>query len=131
MINLDFFGQDAKFHHIGVAVKSIKDISPASEIIVDSAQKVRVALTLLYGIKLELLEPCGEDSPINGSLKKGAKLVHICYAVADIEKAIKECKARGFYCIAQPLPSAAFSGDIAWVYSRDYGLFELLQERKG
>jgi|TARA_B100001964_G_scaffold192152_1_gene214753 hypothetical protein len=130
VIALNFFGKKAKFHHIGVVVKSIKDVSPASEIIVDSVQKVHVSLVQLHGIKLEFIEPSGDDSPVIKSLKEGTKLVHICYTVDDIEKAINECRNHGFLCISLPVPSAAFKKNIVWVYSEEYGLFELLEEGK-
>lgn len=130
MITLNFFGKEAKFHHIGVAVKSIKDVSPTGEIILDSVQKVRVSLVQLHGIKLELIEPSGDDSPVVKSLKEGTKLVHICYTVDNIEKAVNECRRHGFLCISRPVPSAAFKNNIVWVYSSEYGLFELLEEGK-
>lgn len=130
MIELNFFGKDARFHHIGLVVKSIKDINPLAEIITDSIQRVRVAFVLLNGIKLELIEPYGDNSPVIESLKRKVKFLHMCYTVHDIEEVIKECRKYGFTCIAEPVPAAAFDNKIAWVYSNEYGLFELLEEGK-
>lgn len=128
---LHFFGENARFHHIGLAVKSIKQVSPSSEIIVDSVQKVFLAFVSVSGVKIELLEPLGENSPISESLKKNIKLLHICYSVPELETAIKECRKYGFHCIAQPVPATAFNNQkIAWVYSTEYGLFELLESPK-
>jgi len=125
---LHFFGEKARFHHIGLAVKSIRDVSPSSEVIVDSVQKVSLAFVSVGGIKIEFLEPSGEDSPVFESLKKNVKLLHICYSVPDIEKAIQECRKHGFHCIARPVPAVAFNNrKIAWVYSPVYGLIELLE----
>lgn len=129
MIKLDFFGEDAKFQHIGVAVKSIKDVCPSSEITVDPNQSVSVAFVLMNGINLELIEPYGDKSPIKDSLNKGIKLLHICYAVPDIETAIKKCRKHGFHLIVRPIPAVAFNNrKIAWVYSNIYGLVELLED---
>jgi len=131
VVELNFFGEHAKFHHIGIAVKSIKDVSPSSEMITDFGQNVSVALVTVNGVKIELIEPCGDKSPITESLNKGVKLLHICYTVSDIEIAIKECRKHGFHCIARPVPAAAFNNEkIAWVYSKKYGLIELLEDPK-
>jgi methylmalonyl-CoA/ethylmalonyl-CoA epimerase len=125
---LHFFGEKVRFHHIGLAVKSIRDVSPSSEVVVDSVQKVALAFVSVGGVKIELLEPLGEDSPVSESLKKNVKLLHICYLVPDIETAIKECRKHGFHRIARPVAAAAFKNrKIAWVYSPVYGLIELLE----
>ena len=127
MIDLDFFGSDTKFHHIGLATKSIETLSPSSEVIFDPIQKVSVAFVRLNGVDLELIEPSGDDSPVTKSLESGVKLLHICYEVNDIRNAIQKCRSHGFHCIAQPVPATAFDDrEIAWVYSRAYGLVELL-----
>ncbi|MFQ5823910.1 MAG: VOC family protein [bacterium] len=129
MIKLDFFGENAKFDHIGLAVKSIKDVSPSSEIITDPIQRVSVAFVIVNGIKIELIEPYGDNSPVTDSLKKGVKFLHMCYAVSDIELVLKECRKHGFHPIARPVPAIAFNNKkIAWVYSNKYGLFELLED---
>lgn len=130
MIELKFFGKDAKFHHIGIAVKSIKNVSPFSPIITDSIQKVSVAFVLVNGVNIELIEPFSDNSPITESLKKRIKFLHICYTVSDIEMAIKECREYGFHCIARPIQATAFNNKIAWVYSNEWGLFELLEDSK-
>jgi len=130
VIELKFFGKDAKFHHIGIAVKSIKNVSPFSPIITDSIQKVSVAFVLVNGVNIELIEPFSDNSPITESLKKRIKFLHICYTVSDIEMAIKECREYGFHCIARPIQATAFNNKIAWVYSNEWGLFELLEDSK-
>ncbi|MCX5695204.1 MAG: VOC family protein [Candidatus Omnitrophica bacterium] len=129
MVKLNFFGKDARFHHVGIVVKSIKEVCPSSRITIDPIQGVSVAFVSLNGVKLELIEPYSDNSPVTGSLKKGIKLLHICYAVSNIENIIKECRKFGFHCIAQPVPAAAFNKKIAWVYSNEYGLFELLEKK--
>ena len=126
---LNYFGDGARFNHIGIVVAAIKEISPSSEVTIEPSQKVCAAFISLHGITIELLEPRGDDSPIAESLKKKIKLLHICYAVSDIEKAVSECRKYGFHCIAPPVPTIAFHGKkIAWVYSSSLGLFELLED---
>lgn len=131
MVELNFFGEHAKFHHIGLAVKSIKEVSPSSEIVTDPRQDVSVAFVVVNGVEIELIEPCSDNSPITESLNKGIKFLHICYTVSDVEMAIKECREHGFHCITRPVPAVAFDNRrIAWVYSIKYGLVELLEDPK-
>ena len=86
--------------HIGIAVRDIKSSSEfyrgclsidVSDPIDVPAQKVRVAFIEIGSTKLELIEPSGEDSPVEKFIqKKGEGLHHICFLVDDIEKALNE-----------------------------------------
>jgi len=127
MYELNPFGKKTKLHHIGIAVKSIKKINPSGKITIDNTQKVKVSFLTLNGVKIELLEPYGNRSPIIDSLKKNIKLLHICYTVPNIEYALKESRKFGFHCISKPVLAKTFKKKIAWVYSNEYGLFELLE----
>src|SRR4051812_35154741 len=72
MVDGSFFGEHARFHHVGLAVRSIEDVMPTgAEIVLEPNQGVRLAFMRLHGITIELLEPAGEDSPISASLQKG------------------------------------------------------------
>ena len=124
---LDFFGKDASFHHVGLVVENITNIVSDAQIITDPIQKVRLAFVNLNGLCLELLEPLGEDSPVLANLKNGGKLVHTCYEVKDINKTITQCRAHGFHCIGKPVMAVAFNRNIAWVFHTQYGLVELLE----
>lgn len=131
MIALDFFGEDARFHHVGIAVRSIKEVSPSSEPIIDPIQKVAVAFVCMNGLVLELIEPYGDASPITRSLEKGVKLLHVCYEVPDLQTALQACRKRGFHGISRPVPAIAFDNrKIVWAFSIQYGLFELLEGPK-
>lgn len=91
-----------KIDHIGIAVKKIEDASKfhsenfnlkISEPIEVLSQKVRVAFIEIGGVKLELIEPLGEDSPVAKFIqKRGEGLHHICFEVDDIEDALKKLK---------------------------------------
>ncbi len=129
---LDFFGQDAKFHHVGIAVRSITEACSEGTIFTDNVQNVRVAFLSLNGLNSELIEPLDENSPVTQCLRKGNKFVHICYEVPDIEKTLRECRKHGFHRIGKVAPAVAFNNRrIAWVYSSQYGLFELLEKDSG
>ena len=129
MIDLDVFGEGAEFEHIGLAVASITESAGEEiEIFTDETQRVRVAFVSMHGAPVELIEPLNEKSPVTDSLKKGQKLVHLCFRVPDIETAIKNGRGHGFHLIARPVPATAFEGRrIAWLFSKTYGLVELVE----
>jgi methylmalonyl-CoA/ethylmalonyl-CoA epimerase len=129
---LDFFGPEARFHHIGVAVPSITKAEPDVDAIADPIQKVGVAFLSVNGLTVELVEPHGERSPVQRSLEKGVTLLHLCYEVPDLRASLEHCRGFGFSPLGQPVPAVAFGGrKILWVFSRTYGLFELLEAEGG
>ncbi len=130
MIKLDLFGPEAEFEHVGLVVKSIRDVTGENtKIYADDTQKVYVAFVDMHGMRVELIEPKGENSPVNMNLKKGQKLVHLCFRVPDIQKAIRIGRENGFFCIAKPVPAIAFGErSIAWLFSKTYGLVELVEK---
>ncbi|MCK6630569.1 MAG: VOC family protein [Anaerolineae bacterium] len=136
MLELNMFGDGAVFDHVGLAVRSIEatlDGNDEATIFDDNIQKVSVAFIRMNGIKVELIEPLGEKTPVALSLKKGQQLVHLCFRVPDIEAAIEKGREHGFHCIARPVPAVAFGcRRIAWLFSRVYGLVEIVEmERHG
>ena len=127
-VNHSFFGEAAQLHHIGLVVRSIAEAEPGMLGVADPIQDVRVAFVVVNGVQIELLEPLGENSPIASNLNSNVKLVHLCFEVPDIRGALSHARQHGFHCIRLPAPAVAFNGrEIAWVYSRTYGLVELLQ----
>ena len=122
------FGGNAAFHHIGIAVSSIIETELKVQPITDLIQKVKIAFAELDDCRIELLEPTGADSPIDKSVKKGTKLLHICFEVDDLESAMESAKKNGFMAIAEPVPAVVFSGRrIAWAFHRIWGVIELLE----
>ena len=127
-MNLECFGPAARFHHVGIAVSAIRDILPACRPTYDPIQKVNVALVLLNGLRLELIEPAGEDTPISLSLKKGIKYLHVCFEVDDVNAVLRRSRQYGFHLIRQPAPAVAFDKRrVAFVFSRAFVLIELLE----
>ncbi len=130
MLDVNMFGSDAIFDHVGLVVKSIKDAvnDDSLEIFKDEVQKVSVAFIKVNGIELELIEPSGEDSPINLNLQKEQRLVHLCYRVPKLEEAVKKGRENGFHCISKPKPAVAYDNkNIVWLFNRIYGLVELVE----
>lgn len=128
MIECNFFGEGARFHHIGLAVESIQAICPSAEIFVEETQRVSLAFIQFNGITVELLESDGENSPIRRSLREGVKLLHLCYETPDLEKALETCRLAGFHRLGPPVPAPLFDGRrLVWVFSKQFGLFELVE----
>ena len=123
-----FFGEHAEFEHAGIAVRSISDMVEGLATTEDPIQRVKVAFIHINNCKIELIEPITEKSPITNTLEKGQSLYHLCFKVPDIKKALESARRHGFHCIAKPVPAKAFNdNNVAWVFSRTYGLFELIE----
>ncbi len=128
MVECQFFGKEARLHHIGLALRSITDVCPACEPFPEQTQRVSLAFVELNGVRIELLEPLGQASPIAKSLQDGVKLLHLCYEVADLEQAVEQCRSAGFHRLTRPVPAPIFDNRrIVWVFSKEFGLFELVE----
>lgn len=98
------------------------------EMFTDPTQRVSVAFVELGGLRLELIEPFGERSPIDASLSKGQTLVHLCFRVPNLEAALVHGKQSGLHQLARPVPAVAFGGRrIAWLFGAGVGLIELVE----
>src|SRR5690606_27143599 len=95
--------------HIGVAVESLEKgkgfyealgLGPMVTEIVAS-EKVKVGFfELADGVRIELLEPIGEDSPIAKFLeKRGPGVQQVCFRVKDIRATLKMLKEKGIQLI--------------------------------
>lgn len=125
---MNFFGDGSVFDHAGIAVRSIEGAMGGLETIEDPVHKVRVAFITINGLKVELIEPVGEDSPVAKALAKGQHLYHLCYKVDDMDRALSAAIENDFYCVLRPAPAKAFDERrIAWVFNCAMGLFELLE----
>lgn len=123
-----FFGEGARFEHLGLAVRSLAGEVNAAEITEDPERKVNVAFIYVDDIKVELVEPAEESSPVTNILKKGQSLYHMCFTVPDLEKAVKTARGNGFHCISKTAPGKAYdNAKVIWVFNKVYGLFELIE----
>jgi methylmalonyl-CoA/ethylmalonyl-CoA epimerase len=124
----NFFGDSARLHHVGMVVKSIKEVDESFEVTEDKTQKVFISFVNINGVQFELLESAGEDSPVNESFKKGTKLLHVCYEVDNLDAAIGRSREFGFHCVSRLASAPALGGKlITWLYHKHYGLFEIVE----
>lgn len=83
-----------KIDHIAIGVKNLDEAVAfyrdvlgleASEPEVVESQKVRVVMVPVGEVKVELMEPISEESPLYKSMaKRGEGIQHICFGVDDI-----------------------------------------------
>ncbi len=129
-----------KIHPFGVAVASISATKSAfekagyvlGETIFDPLQDVKICFAEKpEEIPLELLEPASAASPITGTLQKSGgepQICHVCYAVSDLENAILSLRKSAWILVKKPLPAVALgNAKVAFLYSKDAGLIELLE----
>ncbi|MEQ9460941.1 MAG: methylmalonyl-CoA epimerase [Phycisphaeraceae bacterium] len=120
---------DAKaVNHLGIAVRSIEDHRAYYEGVLGAEfemieevpeQKVRVGFFKVGDVRLELLEPTSEDSPISGFLeKRGEGLHHVAYEVTDLEGRLAKLKAEGVRLIDETPRSGAHGMKIAFLHPK-------------
>ena len=93
-----------KIDHIGIAVDNLEEqmhfyedvLGLTCEGIEEVAdQKVRVAIFPVGEVRIELLEPLSEDSPIAKFIaKRGTGIHHMAYCVTDLDGTLKSFKER-------------------------------------
>jgi len=129
-------------HHVGIVLASIDaevssyettlNLRVVSGPFIDPLQEARV-IFLSGGqpaeAAIELVEPTSETSPVASFLKRGGGMHHICYVTKNIEGELARVSALGALIVRPPVPAVAFQGRrIAWVYTRQRLLVELLEE---
>jgi methylmalonyl-CoA/ethylmalonyl-CoA epimerase len=126
-----------RFHHLGVACR---DLGREAEVweklgyaaegpdFVDPLQKIRGRFIVGLGPRLELLEPVGPGSPIDGVLSRGGKLYHQGFETFDFDAALTEIQAAGLRPISPPTPAVAFGGRrICFLMSPTLNLIEIIE----
>jgi methylmalonyl-CoA/ethylmalonyl-CoA epimerase len=129
-------------HHVGIVLASIDaevssyettlNLRVVSGPFIDPLQEARV-IFLSGGqpaeAAIELVEPTSETSPVASFLKRGGGMHHICYLTKNLEGELARVRALGALIVRPPVPAVAFQGRrIAWVYTRQRLLVELLEE---
>ena len=129
-----------KVDHIGIAVKNINESvnyyihTLGLELIAIEeveSQKVRVAFLDAGNIKLELLEPIGDDGPISKFIeKRGEGVHHIAFGVKNIRERLAELLKKGVQLVQDEPKPGAGGAEVAFLHPKSsYGvLFELCQK---
>jgi methylmalonyl-CoA/ethylmalonyl-CoA epimerase len=130
--------KDAIFHHIGIAVRSIRNTAQlyvdagyqVTDTIFDPKQNVNIAFLKKAGSPLlELVEPVDKTSPVSNILKKaGVSPYHTCYEVNDLSGHLEQLVEKDFIVVVEPISALAFDNrKICFLYHIDTGLIELLE----
>jgi len=130
-----------KLNHVAIVVpdleaatKTYRDVLGAkvSEPLALPAHGVTVVFVLLDNTKVELLNPLGEASPIQGFLDKNPSggIHHVCYEVQDIIAARDKLKASGARVLGNGEPkNGAHDKPVLFLHPKDFNgtLVELEQ----
>ena len=129
-----------KINHLGIATKGIdealkfwQDALGLENVHTEEVaeQKVRVAMLPIGEMKIELLEPTSDDSPIAKFLeKRGGGIHHIAVEVENIEESLAKLKSEGARLIDEQPRIGAEGCLIAFVHPSSTGgvLLELIQK---
>ena len=134
-------------NHIGIAVRSLDDHRRYYEDVLGAvyegtenvpSQKVRVAFYRLgpaaCPVRLELLEPTADDSPVARFLeKRGEGIHHIAYTVADIDERLRQLGEAGVQRIDEASRPGAHRMRIGFLHPKSTGgvLTELCEPGEG
>ena len=125
--------------HIGLATESIEQalgvfgvgmglpLAGEEEV---PGDRVRVAFLPVGGARLELLEPIGDEGPVQKFLaNRGPGIHHICFEVDDLPGMLAQLKACGVELIDDQPRRGAHGSTVAFVHPRSANgvLVELVQ----
>jgi methylmalonyl-CoA/ethylmalonyl-CoA epimerase len=116
----------AQIDHVGIAVHSLEEASRLYRDVLGLEcvcteeipnQKVKVSFFQIGEIRIELLEPTADDSPIHKFLvRRGPGFHHIAYRVVDLSIVLAELKAAGVRLIDETPRDGAHDMKIAFVH---------------
>ena len=128
-----------RLNHVAVAVRDAAAAAAIYRDVLGASISAPLALpehgvTTIFvrmpGAAIELLEPLGEDSPIEKFLQKNPRggLHHLCYEVEDIHAAEKRLRACGITPIGA-IAEGAHGKPVLFLHPRDFAgvLIELEQ----
>ncbi|MEE9273642.1 MAG: methylmalonyl-CoA epimerase [Robiginitomaculum sp.] len=130
-------------NHVGIAVPSIKEAVKPYRKIFEVKDITRPRALLVQGIRfcfvnlpsgqIELIEPYGENSPIEKFIKKNPKGAqhHVCFEVDDIYKAKAHMEKKGATILNEPR-IGAHGTPVIFVHPKDFTgtLIELMETPK-
>ncbi len=129
-----------KINHLGIAVNSLTDSVPFYRDVLKleylgeetvAEQKVKVAMFGVGDVKIELLEPTSDDSPIAKHLeKKGEGIHHVAYESDGIVQELAAMEAAGIQLIDKEPRTGAHDMKIAFLHPKSTGkvLTEICQK---
>jgi len=137
-------GKTESLHHVAIAVRNIHEVERLyqtalglkvthREIVEEQGVRSSMLEPEYGGTPIELLEPLSDNSPISKFLeKRGEGIHHICFAVDNIELAIKRLKEQGVQLIDESPRSGVYGARVAFIHPKAMNgvLIELAEMRK-
>ena len=121
----------SQIDHLGIAVLSIDEASRFYRDVLGlecagieevPSQKVRVAFFQVGQVRVELLEPTADDSPVARFLeKRGPGLHHIAYRVDDLTATLAALKSAGVQLIDETPRDGAHDMHIVFAHPKSTG----------
>lgn len=129
------------FDHIGIFVSDIwkgysdlmalVPIKTRSYPVEDKELKVRTLFALdAYGVKYELIEPLGEDSPVHEIIKSANNVLnHVGYVVSNLDVSIQMALDNGGIMVGPPREAKAFGVRTAFILTKLGFVVEFIQDK--
>lgn len=122
-------GPAARIAHVGIAVEAIdaqlpffRDVLGLRDVPVNDSDGARIVALDAGGSLVELLESDDADSPIGRFIsKRGPGIHHICFAVPDLDGALRSCREAGIELVDHVPRVGAEGKRIAFVHPRSTG----------
>ena len=123
--------ENKKINHIAIAVPDIKEAAlkwqqalnmKKSEIIILEEHGVKVVFLEFSNLKIELLEPLDNKSPISKFLEKNPKggMHHICFEVEKIRETINSLKSKNINILGDGNPKiGAHDKPVVFIHPND------------
>ena len=123
--------ENKKINHIAIAVPDIKEAAlkcqqalniKKSEIIILKEHGVKVVFLEFSNLKIELLEPLDNESPISKFLEKNPKggMHHICFEVEKIAETINSLKDKNINILGDGNPKiGAHDKPVVFIHPND------------
>ncbi len=124
-------GEGRKIDHVGIAVESIEKARAFYEEVLGLPfggieevpdQGVRVAFFQAGEVRIELLEPLGEDGPVARFLKKrGPGIHHLAFRTGDLEGTAALAGEKGIRLLDEKPRRGAHGTRILFLHPKDTG----------
>ena len=123
--------KNKKVNHIAIAVPDVKEAAlkwqqalnmKKSEIIILEEHGVKVVFLEFSNLKIELLEPLDNESPISKFLEKNPKggMHHICFEVEKITETINSLKNKNINILGDGNPKiGAHNKPVVFIHPND------------
>ncbi|MFQ5807642.1 MAG: methylmalonyl-CoA epimerase [Phycisphaerae bacterium] len=121
----------SQIDHLAIAVRSLEEASRFYRDVLGlecegtdevSDQKVRIVFFRLGEVRIELLEPTADDSPIARFLeKRGPGLHHVAYRVEDLPATLAGLKSAGVQLLDEAPRDGAHGMKIAFAHPQNTG----------